>query len=181
MDHGDHSGHGGHDMPSNDTPMAKCSMNMLWNHQVADTCVVFRSWHVSGWAGMVFSCFAIIAISVGYAALLAHSRKYERGLAAELAAQPRPPTVASYSAVPTDESGKLGVTDVPLSARVRRAAMYAASVAISYFLMLVAMTYNTYLCSAIVIGAFLGHLVYEGQLDLNSVLNGSSARGLACH
>jgi hypothetical protein len=53
--------------------------------------------------------FAIIAISVGYAALLAHSRKYERGLAAELAAQPRPPTVASYSAVPTDESGKLGV------------------------------------------------------------------------
>jgi copper transporter 1 len=47
--------------------------------------------------------------------------------------------------------------------------------------MLVAMTYNTYLCSAIVIGAFLGHLVYEGQLDLNSVLNGSSARGLACH
>lgn len=32
--------------------------------------------------------------------------------------------------------------------------------------MLVAMTYNVYLCSAIVIGAFLGHYIYEGELDL---------------
>lgn len=60
MDHGDggHGGHGGggHDMPGGDMPaMPKCSMNMLWNHQVADTCVVFRSWHIAGWSGMVFS------------------------------------------------------------------------------------------------------------------------------
>lgn len=47
--------------------------------------------------------------------------------------------------------------------------------------MLVAMTYNTYLCSAIVVGAFVGHFIYEGQLDLNAVLGGSGARGLACH
>jgi copper transporter 1 len=32
--------------------------------------------------------------------------------------------------------------------------------------MLVAMTYNVYLCSAIVVGAFLGHYIYEGELDL---------------
>lgn len=32
--------------------------------------------------------------------------------------------------------------------------------------MLVAMTYNLYLCSAIVVGAFLGHYIYEGELDL---------------
>jgi copper transporter 1 len=30
-------------------------MNMLWNHQVADTCVVFRSWHISGNMGMFIS------------------------------------------------------------------------------------------------------------------------------
>jgi hypothetical protein len=33
-------------------------------------------------------------------------------------------------------------------------------------LMLVAMTYNTYLCTAIVVGAFVGHYVYEGEVDL---------------
>jgi copper transporter 1 len=30
-------------------------MNMLWNAQVADTCVVFRSWHISGWVPMLVS------------------------------------------------------------------------------------------------------------------------------
>lgn len=55
------------------------------------------------------SSLAIVAISVAYAALLAYNRNYERALAAELAAQPRPPTVNSYSAVATDESGKVGV------------------------------------------------------------------------
>jgi copper transporter 1 len=30
-------------------------MNMLWNNQVADTCVVFRSWHIHGWATMLLS------------------------------------------------------------------------------------------------------------------------------
>jgi hypothetical protein len=33
-------------------------------------------------------------------------------------------------------------------------------------LMLVAMTYNTYLFSSIVLGSFLGHVMYEGEIDL---------------
>jgi copper transporter 1 len=32
--------------------------------------------------------------------------------------------------------------------------------------MLVAMTYNTYLVASIVIGAFTGHLIYEGEMDV---------------
>jgi len=33
-------------------------------------------------------------------------------------------------------------------------------------LMLVVMTYNTFLFSSIVLGAFLGHLMYEGSMDV---------------
>lgn len=33
-------------------------------------------------------------------------------------------------------------------------------------LMLVAMTYNTYLFASIILGAFLGHLLYEGEMDV---------------
>lgn len=40
--------------------------------------------------------------------------------------------------------------------------------------MLVAMTYNTYLCTSIVVGAFLGHLVYEDELDIRWVLFSST-------
>jgi copper transporter 1 len=32
--------------------------------------------------------------------------------------------------------------------------------------MLVAMTYNTYLFASIVVGAFLGHVLYEAELDV---------------
>ncbi|TXT07363.1 hypothetical protein VHUM_03083 [Vanrija humicola] len=156
-------------------------MNMLWNNQVADTCVVFRSWHISGWTGMVVSCLAIVAISVGYAALLAHTRAYERRVAAALAAQAGAGTPPSaYAAtettpVPRGEQ----VFKLPKYARVRRAALYAASVAIAYWLMLVAMTYNTYLFSAIVVGAGIGHYIYEDEIDLGALLG--AGKGLACH
>lgn len=33
-------------------------------------------------------------------------------------------------------------------------------------LMLVAMTYNTYLFLSIVVGAFIGHVLYEGEMDV---------------
>lgn len=32
--------------------------------------------------------------------------------------------------------------------------------------MLVAMTYNTYLVASIVVGAFIGHFLYEDEIDL---------------
>ncbi|BEI86960.1 hypothetical protein CcaverHIS002_0703060 [Cutaneotrichosporon cavernicola] len=169
MDHGDHSGHGGN--------MPKCSMNMLWNAQVADTCVVFRSWHISGWVPMLVSCLAIVAISVGYAAILARCRRYERNVAATLAAAP----MTGYAAVDGQSGAKVGIVRLPSSARATRAGMYAASVAIAYFLMLVAMTYNVYLCTAIVIGAFVGHYVYEDELDISGFVSSTGARGLACH
>ena len=36
-------------------------------------------------------------------------------------------------------------------------------------LMLVAMTYNTFLFTSIIIGAFVGHILYEGEIDVGSV------------
>ncbi|KAL1412018.1 copper transpport protein [Vanrija albida] len=177
MDHGGHGGHGG---GGGGSTAPKCSMNMLWNNQVADTCVVFRSWHIAGWAGMAVSCLAIVAISVGYAALLAHTRAYERSVAAALAnagAGTPPASSSRYAAVDTAPRGDQ-VFKLPKYARVRRAALYAVSVAIAYWLMLVAMTYNTYLFSAIVVGAGIGHYIYEDEIDLGSLLGG---KGLACH
>ncbi|KLT40133.1 Ctr copper transporter [Cutaneotrichosporon oleaginosum] len=137
-------------------------MNMLWNAQVADTCVVFRSWHVSGWMTMLASCAIIVGISVAYAALLARSRRYERAVASTLAATP----MTGYAAVDEQSAAKVGIVRLPSSVRASRAGMYAVSVAIAYFLMLVAMTYNVYLCTAIVVGAFLGHYVYEDEMDI---------------
>jgi copper transporter 1 len=35
--------------------------------------------------------------------------------------------------------------------------------------MLVAMTYNTFLFLSIVVGAFIGHIMYEGEIDVGCV------------
>ena len=85
MSHGDHGGHGGHDMPMPSGPT--CSMNMLWNTQVEDTCVVFRSWHISGPLALALSCVAIAGLGVLYEYTRVASARLDRRIAATLSAQ----------------------------------------------------------------------------------------------
>jgi len=74
-------------------------------------------------------------------------------------------------------------TPVPLLARLTRAALYGATIFLSFFLMLVFMTYNAYLILAVVIGAALGHFIFGHEIDVEGVLSGSGAggKGMACH
>ncbi|WWD05871.1 hypothetical protein V865_003955 [Kwoniella europaea PYCC6329] len=199
MDHGDHSGHGGHSMPGMEHGTPACSMNMLWNNQIADTCVVFESWHISGPVTMAVSCIAVIAISFGYSTLLKTIKSMDRKIALSVyqtsapnrreSVHPSgirressiPPVAGGYSAIEGGALAKVGMTRLSLSTRLTRAFLYALSVAISFWLMLVAMTYNTYLFASIIIGAFLGHVMYEGEMDVGSVLAGGNGKGLACH
>ncbi|KAA1472832.1 Ctr-domain-containing protein [Dentipellis sp. KUC8613] len=168
MDHGDHGGHGGHggmDMEP------KCSMHMLWNTQIVDTCVVFQQWHISSKFTFALSFFAIIAISVGYEWLRAYQRSVDERIA-----------LALSRGKGRDRGLGGAVVPVPLFQRLLRAVLYGASVFISFFLMLVFMTYNAYLILAVVIGAGAGHFIFGGQMDLDSVLNGGNAgKGMACH
>lgn len=68
--------HGGHQ----DMPMAKCTMNMLWNTQIQDTCIVFESWHISSTSSFVFSFFVIVAIGVFYEWLRSFQRAFDKQL-----------------------------------------------------------------------------------------------------
>ncbi|CAO3627127.1 unnamed protein product [Mucor hiemalis] len=63
-----HSGHGGMDMPA-----ASCKMNMLFNWQIEDTCVVFRWWHIKGPISLILSCLAIFIIAALYEWIRAYS------------------------------------------------------------------------------------------------------------
>ncbi|WVQ93839.1 hypothetical protein IAU59_000917 [Kwoniella sp. CBS 9459] len=206
MDHGDHSSHGGHEGHSMPMPgdAPACSMNMLWNNQIADTCVVFQSWHISGPVTMAISCMAVILISLFYSYLLHSIKAYDRRIALNIyqTSQPNrressvpglgglssrresslvPPVPAGYNTVESGALNKMGVTKLSLQTRLTRGGLYAISVAISFWLMLVAMTYNTYLFGSIVVGAFLGHVLYEDEMDVGSVLSGGNGKGLACH
>ncbi|KAI0829817.1 Ctr copper transporter family-domain-containing protein [Trametes gibbosa] len=207
MNHGDHGGHGGgHDMPGMPTGPT-CTMNMLWNTQIEDTCIVFRSWHISSTTAFVFSCAAVVGLGVLYEWLRAAQRTLDRRIAATLSAQGKGKGLArgegtggvggglvSGRSTPEYESEEAGLltgslvpkarpgTLLPVSARASRAALYGASVFLSFFLMLVFMTYNAYLILATVVGAALGHFVFSTHMDIDAVLSGGAdGKGMACH
>jgi len=192
MDHG-HHGHGGHDMP------ATCSVQMLWNTQIIDTCIVFPSWHIRSNTGFVLSCFAIVAMSVFYEYLREFQRKYDVRLACSLAASGKgkghlSPIGGSGRSTPDDDYEDRGLltgrkfkrlssgTRVPLTSRIIRALLYGATIFLSFFLMLVFMSYNAYLVFSVVVGAALGHYIFGSTMNINAVLaDGSTAKTLACH
>lgn len=77
MDHGgmDHGGHGGMDHG------AMCSMNMIWNTQIIDTCIVFDWWHIRSNAGFAFSFFIIVILGIAYEYLRELQRAVDRRIA----------------------------------------------------------------------------------------------------
>ncbi|CAD6565348.1 MAG: hypothetical protein CYPHOPRED_005377 [Cyphobasidiales sp. Tagirdzhanova-0007] len=56
-----------------------------------------------------------------------------------------------------------------------RSLLYTGNVAMSFFLMLVIMTYNSYLIAAVLAGAFVGHFMFHGNPGTEM------DRGMACH
>lgn len=189
MDHGDHGGHGGMDMGPT------CSMNMLWNTQIEDTCIVFRQWHISSKFIFFLSCLAVIGISLGYEWLRAYQRKLDLRIALALSRSKARSVSGRSSPVPhepgVEEEGLLSghtikpnaLIPVPIFARTLRATLYGACVFVSFFLMLVFMTYNAYLILAVVLGAGIGHYVFGSHMDVDAVLSGSGGpgKGMACH
>ncbi|KAI5123846.1 hypothetical protein M0805_005665 [Coniferiporia weirii] len=204
MNHFDHSGHEGMDHGGHgDMDMGgKCSMNMLWNTQIIDTCVVFPQWHIRSHGSFVLSFFAIVALGIFYEWLRAFARRVDRSVARSLANGPAkgkgrgsvsPSGRRSPSPGSLEEENaalltglppplKSSLAKVPASARALRAVLYGATVFLSFFLMLVFMTYNAYLILAVVLGAAIGHYYLGGQMDVGSILlGGSEDKGMACH
>ncbi|KAF9050151.1 Ctr copper transporter family-domain-containing protein [Panaeolus papilionaceus] len=188
MNHGDHSGH---DMPMKHM----CKMNMLWNTDIIDTCIVFRSWHIHSNTQFFWSCVAIVALCVFHEYLRVFQRKLDVHIALALRAQSPRARSRSHSRRSSpdaggEESGLLNSralkastgTCVPFVSRALRATVYGSTVFISFFLMLVFMTYNAYLVFSVVFGAALGHYIFGSTINVDAILNDSDeGKGMACH
>ncbi|KNZ80253.1 Copper transport protein CTR2 [Termitomyces sp. J132] len=192
--HTSHSMSGGHDMPMG----SSCSMHMLWNTQIVDTCIVFPSWHIRSTHGFIFSCLIIIALGILYEWLRGFQKQYEihlaRSLVFEGKGKGRATPRASGRNTPeydSEESGLLNgrrvkkspeSTPVPFIPRVVRASLYGLTVFLSFFLMLIFMTYNAYLIIAVVLGAAIGHYIFGSNVNVNDLLSEiSGLKTMACH
>ncbi|KZV93416.1 Ctr-domain-containing protein [Exidia glandulosa HHB12029] len=171
----------------------RCSMNMLWNTQIIDTCIVFREWHIRSQTGFLFALVVITGLGVLYEYLRIVQANYDRKVAVKLAVA-KGKTVAPPSIHLNSEEAPLlsgsspslqsrSLSKVPSTQRITRALLYGSSVFLSFFLMLVFMTYNAYLIGAVVVGAALGHYVFGAEMDADAVLaaGGVAGKGASCH
>jgi len=168
---------------------------MLWNTQIIDTCIIFPQWHIHSNASFLFSILVIVCLCVLYEYLRVLQQALDFKIAASLAGargKGRKPSGSGRSTPEheTEESGLLTRkkkeathAPIPCTSRIVRAAVYGASVFLSFFLMLIFMTYNAYLIAAVVVGAAFGHFIFNGLMDVNAVLTGAGAAGKAmtCH
>lgn len=183
MDHGNHEGH---EMP------ARCAMHMLWNTQIINTCVVFPSWHIHTHTQFVFSLAVVLLLGVLYEYLRFFQQSVNRRIATKLGKGKRVASPVSDSGRSTPDRGAasevVGLlngkggrnTDgvvLPAHLRLLRAALYGASVFLSFFLMLVFMTYNAYLIFAVVAGAVIGHYIFDRYVEFDN----AGGRSMACH
>ena len=92
--------HGGH-------KMVRCKMNMLWyaytthslplipailtqiprNTDIIDTCIIFRSWHVSSISFFIGSCISIVLLCIFYEYLRVFQQKMDHRIALLLQAK----------------------------------------------------------------------------------------------
>ncbi|KAG0037277.1 hypothetical protein BGZ82_002822 [Podila clonocystis] len=178
MDHGGGHGGGGHDGGDHGGDHGEaptCSMNMLFNWQTENLCVVFESWRIDTPIGLVFSFLVIVAMAASYEALRGQSRRFEERL------------IEGERKRHPESSGGIGEDETPLLAsrsssfrlsnqqRLTRALFYMAQVFVGFFLMLIFMTYNGYLMAATVLGAGIGFFYFGGDTLA------TSTKALSCH
>ncbi|KAL8734767.1 MAG: hypothetical protein Q9181_003052 [Wetmoreana brouardii] len=167
MDHHDHMGHGGMDMPSSGP---KCNMNMLFTWDTTNLCIIFPQWHIHSTFSLLMSLVGVIVLTAGYEFVREMSRRYEAS------------TAEYANKLPSDDddlrepssllrAGK-NVGEAEKKQKMVKAAFYAVQVFYSFFIMLLFMTYNGWIMLSVAVGAFVGYLAFG---------NSSSTKSVACH
>ncbi|ORX73776.1 Ctr copper transporter [Linderina pennispora] len=141
-----------------------CAMNMSFNWETENVCVLFDFWRINSNASLVFTCLAVFLLGYLYEAARTSVRSWEKSMA------------PAGTTLPIDGAGAPLIRTAAVLNKVRwqRAIFYGLMVAYSYSLMLIFMTYNGFLILAVIGGAIAGHYKYSTD-DWGAV------RGASCH
>ncbi|KAK2461080.1 hypothetical protein APHAL10511_006927 [Amanita phalloides] len=174
-------------------------MHMLWNTEILNTCIIFPSWHITSYPSFVLSFIAIVLLGVLYEYLRIVQRRVDVHIAQVICYRTRDKgrarsPIRSGSSSPSGagedrqllmgrqlfKPSSIGLP-VPLAYRLLRALIYGSTIFLSFFLMLVFMTYNAYLIFAVVLGAAMGHFKFQGTMNTDTILADHDGKGMACH
>ncbi|ODQ52307.1 Ctr copper transporter [Saitoella complicata NRRL Y-17804] len=172
---------------------SQCITNMLFNWDTTNLCIVFPSWRITDNTSLVLSFVAVVFMGMSYEWLRRVARSYDAycaKLVGEGDGRKRRDSVPKPASGSVGHEGSVGVEEeesvfggvawrkggrVNSQRHMIRALLYAMQVSVSFFLMLVFMTYNAYFILAVTLGAFLGFYIFQQDTGI------SSQRGMACH
>lgn len=154
MDHGsmDHSsmGHGSEGMDMDHMKM--------WFHSDVKSVILFDEWRTNSVGGIIGSMVGIFLMAMFYEGL-----KYYREYLFR-----KSYATTNFSCISSPGDGPKALTSPPVALRKRMLSsahlmqtfLHVVQVTLSYFLMLVFMTYNIWLCIAVVLGAATGFFIF---------------------
>ncbi|GAA5950085.1 hypothetical protein JCM3765_004190 [Sporobolomyces pararoseus] len=77
--------------------------------------------------------------------------------------------------------GTVGSRRLPWSIQTRRSLFYVIHVALTFYIMLLVMSYNLQIIASILIGAFVGHFTFQRSFDLGGGGDDMEGKGINCH
>ncbi|CAB0044024.1 unnamed protein product [Trichogramma brassicae] len=153
--HAGHAGHAGHDAAAGLHEPSMCSgssghmhgMSMAFHGGYCET-ILFEGWKISSLGGLIGSIIGIVIMAALYEGLK-YYREYLFWKDLQLAAvsmlgevvHRQPPTMLSWM-------------------HAFQTSLHIVQIILSYFLMLIFMTYNSWLCAAVVVGAAIGYFLF---------------------
>jgi len=154
--HDHHSGHSDHSMDNDSSSMGHGMMHMFFHGGTAET-ILFEFWKISETGGLILSMILIFLLAFAYEGL-----KFYREHLYRHSFQ----TVQLSTVAMPVENGTLRETHKTVQVKILstmhvwQTILHIVQMVVSYFLMLIFMTYNVWLCIAVALGAGVGYFCF---------------------
>ncbi|KAI8971064.1 Ctr copper transporter, partial [Pilobolus umbonatus] len=142
-----------------------CTMNMLFNLDTTNVCIIYEWWHIRNTSDFMLSCVVVFCISAFYEYLRITSNELE-AMVLQARKSSEQKTVVEHHVnvdVSTAEIKEEACLGPLYQLMAWRSVVYALLLGISFWLMLVFMTYNGYLMITVILGAGCGHLIFNSS------------------
>jgi len=166
MNHGDHSGHGSMTMGGNASGQSGGGHHgmQMWFHFGEDETVLFAFWKISEIGGLLGSMVAIFVLAFLYEGLKFYREHLYRHSFQTVQVNTASVPVENGSTV--KETQKTVQVKMMSWMHIWQTCLHVLQVILSYFLMLIFMTYNVWLCLAVVVGAGAGYFFFGWKKSL---------------
>ncbi|KAK3732241.1 hypothetical protein QZH41_010586 [Actinostola sp. cb2023] len=152
---------------TNDMPMPAMGM-MTYFHASSKATILFKGWAVDSVGGMVGSCIAVFIFAALYEGLKVLretlKRKYGYVVSIDLDKTQYAQNGTGQSVTVTETPGRIPKSKICNFHHIIQSFLHIVQVILSYFLMLIFMTYNVWLCLAVALGAGLGYFAFGWKM-----------------